>query len=32
METAAIEGVCRAVIVTALPIEFTTVCEHLEDR
>src|ERR1039458_563999 len=32
METAAIEGVCRAVIVTALPIEFTTVCEHLRDR
>ena len=32
METAAIEGVCRAVIVTALPIEFSAVCEHLEDR
>ena len=32
MESAAIEGVCRAVIVTALPIEFTAVCERLEDR
>jgi nucleoside phosphorylase len=32
METAASNDLCRAVIVTALPIEFSAVCEHLDDR
>jgi nucleoside phosphorylase len=32
METAALGGLCRAVVVTALPVEFSAVCEHLEGR